>query len=125
MEELELLVGESFCPASESTASHKSHLPSIHNTSYEFQSRQPFCIALTSFSDQTPVKSTRFDVNDTVTERFIYKDQLEPVAKLDGDGNILEQYVYGETSHTPGYITLRFSVDRRFGRGPVMMLKKG
>jgi len=36
--------------------------------------------------------------------RFIYKDQLQPVAKLDGDGNILEQYVYGETSHTPSYI---------------------
>jgi len=43
-------------------------------------------------------------MNSVITERFIYKDQLQPVAKLDGDGNILEQYVYGEISHTPGYI---------------------
>ena len=43
-------------------------------------------------------------LNGTITERFIYKDQLEPIAKLDGDGNILEQYVYGEISHVPSYI---------------------
>ena len=26
---------------------------------------------------------------------FIYQDQLNPVAKVDGSGNVIEQYVYG------------------------------
>ena len=43
-------------------------------------------------------------VNGSITERFLYKDQLEPVAKIDGNGDILELYIYGEKGHVPGYI---------------------
>jgi len=95
---------ESFCPASESTASHNSRLPSIHNTSYEFQSRQPFCIALASFSDQTPVRTSGFAVNGTVEYRLIYAGQLSPIAKVDATGTVLETYVYGLGVNSPDYI---------------------
>jgi hypothetical protein len=43
-------------------------------------------------------------VNGGVVERFIYQDQLEPVAKVDADGNVLELYVYGERVSTGVYI---------------------
>jgi len=43
-------------------------------------------------------------VNGTVTERFIYQNQLKPAAKVDSSGNILEQYIYGTRINTPDYI---------------------
>jgi RHS repeat-associated protein len=43
-------------------------------------------------------------VNGFITERLIYKDQLAPIAKLDGDGNVLEEYVYGTGVNSPDYI---------------------
>lgn len=39
-----------------------------------------------------------------VVERFIYQDQLEPVAKVDGEGTVLELYVYAEKGHVPSYM---------------------
>jgi len=44
-----------------------------------------------------------YDVN-VIQYRLIYSDQLAPAAKVDVDGNVIEQYVYGEISHVPGYI---------------------
>ena len=43
-------------------------------------------------------------VNGGVVERFIYQDQLEPVAKVDGEGTVLELYVYAEKGHVPSYM---------------------
>ena len=43
-------------------------------------------------------------VNGFITERLIYKDQLAPIAKLDADGNVLEEYVYGTGVNSPDYI---------------------
>ena len=44
------------------------------------------------------------EVNGKLTEGFLYDGQLEPVAKLDGSGNIVEQFVYGTRPNVPDYI---------------------
>jgi len=36
--------------------------------------------------------------------RFIYADQLNPIAKVDESGNIVEYYVYGLKSNIPEYV---------------------
>ncbi|HNT28246.1 MAG TPA: hypothetical protein PKH10_08715 [bacterium] len=36
--------------------------------------------------------------------RLLYAGQLTPVAKVDADGGILEQYVYGLGVNSPDYI---------------------
>ena len=43
-------------------------------------------------------------VNGTLTEGFLYDGQLEPVAMLDGSGNIVEQFVYGTRPNVPDYM---------------------
>jgi len=43
-------------------------------------------------------------VDGFITERLIYKDQLAPIAKLDADGNVLEEYIYGTGINSPDYI---------------------
>jgi len=35
---------------------------------------------------------------------FIYQDQLNPLAKVDEGGNVIEQYVYGMRSNIPEYL---------------------
>jgi len=44
------------------------------------------------------------EVNGVLTEGFLYDGQLEPVAELDGSGNIVEQFVYGTRLNVPDYI---------------------
>ena len=44
------------------------------------------------------------EVNGKLTEGFLYDGQLEPVAELDGSGNIVEQFVYGTRPNVPDYI---------------------
>ena len=44
------------------------------------------------------------EVNGTLTEGFLYDGQLEPVAEVDGSGNIVEQFVYGTRPNVPDYI---------------------
>ena len=44
------------------------------------------------------------EVNGTLTEGFLYDGQLEPVAELDGSGNVVEQFVYGTRPNVPDYI---------------------
>ena len=44
------------------------------------------------------------EVNGKLTEGFLYDGQLEPVAELDGSGNIVEQFVYGTRANVPDYI---------------------
>jgi RHS repeat-associated protein len=43
-------------------------------------------------------------VNGAVIQRFVYKDQLNPVAELDADGELVAQFVYGSKSHVPDYV---------------------
>jgi RHS repeat-associated protein len=42
--------------------------------------------------------------NGSVTHRWLYQDQLEPVAELDGAGNLVARYVYGTRSNVPDYM---------------------
>ncbi len=42
--------------------------------------------------------------NGVVTHRWIYQDQLEPVAEFDGNGNLAARYVYGTRAHVPDYV---------------------
>lgn len=43
-------------------------------------------------------------VNGTLTQGFLYQDQLEPVAELDGSNNVVSRFVYGTRSNTPDYM---------------------
>src|SRR5262249_23127928 len=43
-------------------------------------------------------------IDGVLVEGFIYSDQLRPVAKVDGDGNTVERYVYGTNINVPEYI---------------------
>jgi RHS repeat-associated protein len=43
-------------------------------------------------------------VNGTPVEGFLYLNQLNPVAELDGSGNVVERFVYGSRSNVPDYI---------------------
>jgi len=43
-------------------------------------------------------------VNGALVQGFIYKDQLEPIAELDGAGNIVARYVYASKGHVPDYM---------------------
>jgi RHS repeat-associated protein len=46
----------------------------------------------------------------TIVQRFIYKDQLNPVAELDGDGNLVAQFVYGTKPNVPDYM-IKYGAD--------------
>ena len=41
------------------------------------------------------------EVNEVLIQRFLYQDQLNPVAELDGSGNIVARFVYGTRSNVP------------------------
>jgi len=43
-------------------------------------------------------------VNGTLTQAFLYQDQLEPVAELDGAGNLVARFVYASRANTPDYM---------------------
>lgn len=43
-------------------------------------------------------------VNGIVVQRLLYMNQLEPVAELDGSGNLIARFIYGDRPHVPGYI---------------------
>jgi len=43
-------------------------------------------------------------VNGTLVQGFLYKDQLNPVAELDGNGNIVSRFVYGSKPNVPDYM---------------------
>jgi RHS repeat-associated protein len=42
--------------------------------------------------------------NGVVTQRWLYQDQLEPVAEVDSAGGVLARYVYGTRAHVPDYV---------------------
>jgi RHS repeat-associated protein len=43
-------------------------------------------------------------VNDTLTHAWLYQGQLNPVAELDGSGNVVARFVYGSRSNVPDYM---------------------
>jgi RHS repeat-associated protein len=43
-------------------------------------------------------------VNGTLTQGFLYQDQLEPVAELDANNNIVSRFVYGTRQNVPEYM---------------------
>jgi RHS repeat-associated protein len=43
-------------------------------------------------------------VNGTLVQGFLYQDELNPVAELDGDGNVVSRFVYGTRVNVPDYI---------------------
>ncbi|MGH1344112.1 MAG: RHS repeat domain-containing protein [Nannocystales bacterium] len=54
---------------------------------------------------------------DGVEQHFLYGDQLNPVAELDGAGALVSRFVYGASDHVPDYMvrggtTYRFLTDQ-------------
>jgi len=43
-------------------------------------------------------------VNGALVQAFLYGNQLEPVAELDGSGNLVARFVYGSKAHVPDYM---------------------
>ena len=43
-------------------------------------------------------------VNGTLVQGFLYKDQLNPIAELDGSGSLVARFVYGSKFNVPDYI---------------------
>ena len=43
-------------------------------------------------------------VNGVLVQAFLYQDQLEPVAELDGAGNLVSRFVYASRANTPDYM---------------------
>jgi RHS repeat-associated protein len=43
-------------------------------------------------------------VNGQLVQGFLYKDQLNPIAELDGSGNVVSRFVYGEKGNVPSYM---------------------
>jgi RHS repeat-associated protein len=41
--------------------------------------------------------------NGSITHRWLYRDQLAPVAELDGSGNLISRFVYGTSDQVPDY----------------------
>jgi RHS repeat-associated protein len=43
-------------------------------------------------------------VNGVLTQAFLYQGSLNPVAELDGNGNMVSQFVYGSKGNVPDYM---------------------
>lgn len=43
-------------------------------------------------------------VGGTLVQGFLYRDQLNPVAELNGDGSLKSLFVYAEQAHVPSYM---------------------
>ena len=43
-------------------------------------------------------------VNGTLTQGFLYQDQLAPVVELDGNNNVVSRFVYGSRASVPDYL---------------------
>lgn len=57
-------------------------------------------------------------VNNTLMQGFLYQDEIEPVAELDGSNNIVSRFVYGSRFNVPDYmmkngVLYRFITDHR------------
>ena len=43
-------------------------------------------------------------LNGVLVQAFLYQGSLNPIAELDGDGNLVSQFVYGSKSNVPDYM---------------------
>ena len=43
-------------------------------------------------------------VNGILVQAWLYQDGLNPVAELDGNGNVVSRFVYGTHTHVPDYM---------------------
>ena len=43
-------------------------------------------------------------VNGILVQGFLYKDQLSPIAELDGAGNVVSRFIYASSSNVPDYM---------------------
>ncbi len=43
-------------------------------------------------------------VNGALVQGFLYQDKLNPIAELDGSGNVVARFVYGTKDHVPDYM---------------------
>jgi RHS repeat-associated protein len=43
-------------------------------------------------------------VNGTLVQGWLYQNQLNPVAELDGSGNVVSRFVYGTKANVPDYV---------------------
>jgi RHS repeat-associated protein len=43
-------------------------------------------------------------INDILIQGFLYQDQLNPVAELDGNNSVVSRFVYGHSGITPDYM---------------------
>ena len=43
-------------------------------------------------------------IDGILVQGFLYRNQLDPVAELDGNGNIISRFIYGSQSHVPDYM---------------------
>jgi RHS repeat-associated protein len=43
-------------------------------------------------------------INGSLVQGFLYQDQLNPVAELDGTGQVVSRFVYGTRPHVPDYM---------------------
>jgi RHS repeat-associated protein len=43
-------------------------------------------------------------LNNVVTQRWVYEDQLAPAAEINGSGQVVARYVYGTRNHIPDYV---------------------
>jgi len=43
-------------------------------------------------------------VNGALIQGFLYRDQLNPIAELDAEGNVVSRFVYGERENVPSYL---------------------
>ena len=43
-------------------------------------------------------------VNGTLVQGWLYGDQLEPIAELDGSGNVISRFVYASKQHAPDFM---------------------
>ncbi len=44
-------------------------------------------------------------INGQLTQGFLFKDQLNPIAELDESGQVKSVFVYADKSHSPAYLT--------------------
>ncbi len=43
-------------------------------------------------------------IDGVIQQGFLFRDQLNPVAELDGDGNVISRFVYGDKPHVPAFM---------------------
>lgn len=43
-------------------------------------------------------------IDGTLVQGFLYQDQLNPIAELDGNGNVTARFVYADKSNVPAYM---------------------